>query len=100
MYVDRVLPVARGCLATVPESALLKEAAQLLNDRKVNLVVACNADGAMVGVVSKTDVVRRIGHCAGGACTAAVATVSPAKPNLAIHSGPMRSRPRRSVGTR
>lgn len=75
MFVDHVLGVARTRLATIPESALLREAAQLLNDRHVNLVVACNAAGAMVGVVSKTDVVRRISHCLGGACTAAVATV-------------------------
>lgn len=75
MYVDSVLTTARQRLAIVQENAFLKEAAQLLNDRHINLVVVCNAQGAMAGVVSKTDVVRRIGHCAGSACTASVATV-------------------------
>lgn len=75
MYVDRVLSIARARLATIQENAFLKDAAQLLNDRHVNLVVACSGQGVMVGVVSKTDVVRRIGHCVGSACTAAVRTV-------------------------
>jgi CBS domain-containing protein len=75
MYPDRVLPVARTRLTTIQTDALLKDAAQLLNDRHINLVVACNSEGAMVGVVSKTDIVRRISHCLGSACTAAVATV-------------------------
>jgi CBS domain-containing protein len=75
MYVDNVLTVARTRLATISENALLKEAAELLNDRHINLVVACNVDGQMVGVVSKTDIVRRISGCLGSGCTAAVATV-------------------------
>lgn len=75
LFVDHLLSVARARLATIPESALLKEAAQLLSDRHVNLVVALNAQGAMAGVVSKTDIVRKIGHCLGGACTVAVSTV-------------------------
>lgn len=75
MYVDQLLDVARARLATVRDAALLKEAAQLLQDRHIRLVIACDTEGLMVGVVSKTDVVRRIGHCVGAACTAAVATV-------------------------
>ncbi|HEU4653379.1 MAG TPA: CBS domain-containing protein [Steroidobacteraceae bacterium] len=75
MYVNRVLGVARTRLAAVPETALLKEAAQLLNETHINLVVVCNSAGAMVGVVSKTDVVRRISQCVGASCTTAVASV-------------------------
>jgi signal-transduction protein with cAMP-binding, CBS, and nucleotidyltransferase domain len=75
MYVDRLLDVARTRLVTIQEQALLRDAAQLLSDRHTNLVVACESGGAMVGVVSKTDVVRRIGQCLGGACTTAVAAV-------------------------
>ena len=41
----------------------------------INLVVACDSGGAMVGVVTKTDVVRQMGRCQGSGCTAAVATV-------------------------
>lgn len=75
MHVDRVLDAARARLATIPQGALLRESALLLHDREVNLVVVCDAGGAMVGVVSKTDIVRRIAHCLGSACTAVVATV-------------------------
>ncbi len=75
MFVERLLPVASKRLVTISDNALLMEAAKLLGDRYTNLVVVCNADGAMVGVVTKTDVVRRIGHCHGNGCTMAVATV-------------------------
>jgi len=75
MIVRRILPVARERLITIRDDALLMEAANLLGDRHTNLVVVCNDGGAMVGVVTKTDVVRRIGHCHGSGCTTAVATV-------------------------
>ena len=54
---------------------MLTTAARLLNDRHINLVVACDNAGAMAGVVTKTEVVRQISHCRGSGCTAAVATV-------------------------
>jgi CBS domain-containing protein len=44
---------------------LLTKAAGLLNERHTNLIVACDAAGAMVGVVTKTDVVRQIRGLAG-----------------------------------
>lgn len=53
MYVDRLLDVARGRLVTIHEGALLKDAARLLDDRHTGLVIACNAEGIMVGVVSR-----------------------------------------------
>ena len=75
MLVERILPVARERLVTIRDNALLMEAAKLLGDRHTNLVVVCNDDGAMVGVVTKTDVVRQISCCHGSGCTMAVATV-------------------------
>lgn len=75
MFVEKILPVARERLITIRDNALLMEAAKLLGDRQINLVVVCNDGGAMVGVVSKTDVVRRISSCHGSGCTTAVATV-------------------------
>ena len=41
----------------------------------VNLIVVCNSAGAMVGVVSKTDIVRHISHCHGQACAISVSGV-------------------------
>jgi CBS domain-containing protein len=75
MFVERILPVACERLVTIRDNALLMEAATLLGDRHTNLIVVCNDGGAMVGVVTKTDIVRRISHCHGSGCTTAVATV-------------------------
>lgn len=75
MFVERLLPVVRERLVTVRDNALLIEAAKLLGDRHANLVVVCNQSGSMVGVVTKTDVIRRISCCHGSGCTVAVATV-------------------------
>lgn len=75
MFVERMLPVARERLVTIRDDALLTKAAELLNERHTNLVVVCDKAGAMVGVVTKTDVVRQISHCRGSGCTAAIAAV-------------------------
>jgi CBS domain-containing protein len=75
MLVERVLPIARERLITIRRNALLKDAAKLLCDTQGGLVVVCNSDGAMVGVITKTDVIRQISHCQGCACTTAAAAV-------------------------
>lgn len=75
MNVDRLMEVTRRRLATVHQHAFIRDAAVLLQEKHIGLVVACDASGAMVGVVSKTDVVRRIGGCLGSACTAEVSTI-------------------------
>ncbi len=62
-------------LAVVGDSALLLEAARLLSETQISLVVVCDAVGAMVGVITKTNIVRQIGHCQGAACTSTVAQI-------------------------
>lgn len=47
----------------------VREVAQLLSSTQISLVVVCDQEGIMVGVVTKTDIVLQIGHCAGRACT-------------------------------
>lgn len=74
-FVESMLPVARERLVVIDGDALLTKAARLLNDRHMNLVVACGKTEAMVGVVTKTDIVRQLGHCSGSGCTAPVAAV-------------------------
>jgi CBS domain-containing protein len=74
MLIEQMLPVARDSLVVISEDALLMEAAKLLSGRHINLLVVCNKLGAMVGVITKTDIVRQIGHCQGSGCTAALAT--------------------------
>ena len=75
MSVEKILPAARERLITIRDNALLREAARLLSDRHTNLIVVCNDGGVMVGVVTKTDIVRRISSCHGSGCATAVATV-------------------------
>ncbi len=75
MLTETLLPVARERLVTVPDDARVTEAAALLARPQVDLVIVCNADGEMVGVVSKTDIVSHIAECGGQACTMAVPSV-------------------------
>jgi CBS domain-containing protein len=75
MLVERVLAVARRRLVTIDVGARLTVAAGLLGDAQVNLVVVCAFDGTMVGVITKTDVVRQISLCQGSACMAVVEAV-------------------------
>lgn len=75
MLVERILSTARERLVTIGDNAPLIDAAKRLRDTRVSLVVVCNDDGAMVGVITKTDVVDRISHCQGSSCTTAASAV-------------------------
>ena len=65
MRIKSILPVARQRMITVQADASLVDAAHLLSDTHRALLVACNDDGAMVGVITKTDVVRQVALCHG-----------------------------------
>jgi CBS domain-containing protein len=69
MLVERVLPIAIQRLNTIQAGALLTDAAKLLCDTHKALLVVCNPDGVMVGIISKTDIVRQVAHCEGSRCT-------------------------------
>ena len=73
MRVERVLPIAIQRLITIRDDALVTDAAKLLSSTHKSLVVVCNPDGVMVGVIDKTDVVRQMAHCQGVPCTMSVA---------------------------
>jgi CBS domain-containing protein len=75
MRVERILSIALQRLITIRDDALLTDAAKLLCDTHKALLIVCNSDGAMVGVISKTDIVRQIAHCEGVSCTMSVAAV-------------------------
>jgi CBS domain-containing protein len=74
MFVDDLLPKARGQLVTIAEDAPLIEAARLLH-AGTDLLVACDEAGRLAGIITKTDVVGQIGRCLGSSCTAPVALV-------------------------
>lgn len=73
--VSSIDAVAGSRLMTIGADALLVDAAKLLSDTRISLVVVCDADGAMVGVITKTDIVQELGRCGESACTIAVADV-------------------------
>jgi CBS domain-containing protein len=68
ILVEKIVPVARERLVTVRDDALLAEAGRFLDGRHINLVVVCDKGGAMVGIITRTDVVRQISLFLGQGC--------------------------------
>jgi CBS domain-containing protein len=64
---------ARSRLVTASVDALLVDVAKLLSDTQISLVVVCDSGGAMVGVITKSDIVQRVGHRRGRIRTATAA---------------------------
>ena len=62
-------------LRVVTVDTLLLEVARLLSSTQISLVVVCDQAGVMVGVVTKTNLVRQIGHCEGITCTGTAAEI-------------------------
>ena len=88
--VDRILPAGRKRLITIRDEAPLLDAAKLLREPDADLVVVCNADERMVGVISKTDVVRQISQWreseyATAASTVMTRTVVSFRPDDSLH---------------
>ena len=75
MLVERVLTLARKKLVSIGDDATVIQAAAVLGNEHTNLIVVCNASGELVGVLSKTDIVKHISHCRGHACTISVSSV-------------------------
>jgi CBS domain-containing protein len=73
--VSSIEAATRSRLVVVREGTLLLEVARLLSDTQISLIVVCDEVGAMVGVITKTDIVQRVGHCLGAACTATAAEI-------------------------
>ena len=75
MLVERALPIATMRLNTIQAGASLSDAAKLLCDTHISLLVVCSSDGVMVGVVSKTDIVRQIARSEGSCSTTSTESV-------------------------
>ena len=73
--VSSIEGATRSRLAVVGDDTLLLEVARLLSDTQISLVVVCDAAGVMVGVITKTNIVRQIAHCQGAACTSTAAEI-------------------------
>ncbi len=62
MLVKNIDALARARLVTVSADALLVDVANQLSDTHISLVVVCDSHGAMVGVITKTNIVQQIGR--------------------------------------
>src|SRR5690606_32850884 len=69
MFIEGILPAARNRLSIVSDDATLMDAAGRLADAQINLVTVIDSGGKLVGVITKTDVVRQISGCRGSSCT-------------------------------
>lgn len=75
LLVEKIVPVARERLVTVRDDAPLMDAARFLDGGHINLVVVCDKNGDMAGIITRADVVRQMSTCQGCGCTAPVAAV-------------------------
>lgn len=60
MILEQILREKGGGVYSVAESASLKEAAELLDNRKVGAMVILNEAGSVIGVISERDIVRAV----------------------------------------
>lgn len=75
MFVEQILSRARERLATIGAEARVKEAADLMSRPHTDIIVVCDRDGGMVGVITKTDIVGQIRQCEGLCSVARVDTI-------------------------
>ena len=73
--VSSIDAVARSRLVMINADALLVDVAKLLSDTQNSLVVVCDSDGTMVGVITKTNIVQQMGRCQGSVGTTVAADV-------------------------
>jgi CBS domain-containing protein len=74
VFIEGMIAAARDTLVTISDDAPLIEAAGLLTGH-TDIVLVCDGDGRLAGVVTKTDVVRQISRCEGASCPCPVAAV-------------------------
>lgn len=71
MFIASFLPTARKRMRCIEADSALLHAARLL-EHDHDMLLVCDPEGRMVGVLTKTDAVRQIGICADASCTAPV----------------------------
>lgn len=75
MLAKQMLPRAHERLATISAAASVKDAADRMAKPHADLLVVCGANGIMVGVLTKTDIVAQIRQCVGSGCMARVDSI-------------------------
>ncbi len=66
--IQEVLPKTRDRLVTIGADAPLTEAAEFLFEPTCRMIVVCDPAGIMMGVITRTDIIRQIRHCQGCTC--------------------------------
>ena len=74
-WIKDTLPFASKRLGVIQLTAPVVEVAKLLSDKNASLIVVCNHEGLMRGVVTESDGVNQISHCRGCSGTALVSEV-------------------------
>jgi CBS domain-containing protein len=74
MFVQSVLKAWGRDIVTLTPTASVAEAAGLLSRQEVQIVMVCDDGRRILGVVTDSDILRRVGDCQGsrGACGAVV----------------------------
>lgn len=67
MLVDTILQTKGITVHTLPETDTLADAVSMLNAHNIGAVVVADGGGAIVGIVSERDIVRRLGQDRAGA---------------------------------
>jgi CBS domain-containing protein len=75
VLVGSIDAVTRRRLVTARADARISQVAKLLSDAPGSLVVVCNPGEAMAGIITKSDIVRKIGDCPGEVGSLAAADV-------------------------
>lgn len=62
MTLEQILKAKGSDVTTIRSDVTLRAAAQLLDDKKIGSVVATEADGTILGVLSERDITRQVGR--------------------------------------
>jgi CBS domain-containing protein len=100
MILEQILKQKGGQVYAVAESATLKEAAELLDARKVGAMVILGESGSLIGVISERDIVRAVARSGPAALKQLVSEsmtrqVVTAKPNESVETAMDRMTDRR-----
>ena len=88
MLVEGILSDAQTILVTIQSDAKLIEAAKLLTSR-TDIIIVCDTEGVLEGIITKTDVVRKISKCHGATCQCPAADVMKRNVILCRRSDPL-----------
>jgi CBS domain-containing protein len=67
MLVDTILQTKGVIVHTLPETDTLADAVSLLNTHNIGAVVITDTGGAIIGILSERDIIRRLGKDPAGA---------------------------------